>query len=311
EPELVSDLLRYFPQPLAERHRDALLRHRLRREIVATHVTNSTVNRVGPTFVLRMAEETTARATEVARAYTITRDAFQLRDAWSAIEALDNQVPAELQLAMIGEVDRLVDRSTLWLLRNARERLDVAQRVAEFGVGAAAVLGELETVLPAAERGGLAERTAGYRERGVPVELARFVAAIDSLGAVLDIVTLAAGRPFEPVDVARVYFALGARFRFDQLRAAAAALADTDPWQKKAVEAISQDLAAHQGAVTRAVLDHAADGHDPRTATEAWLAAHAARVEPADRTLAELAATTSFDFAMLLVANHQLRLLAG
>ncbi|HUO86404.1 MAG TPA: NAD-glutamate dehydrogenase, partial [Thermoanaerobaculia bacterium] len=47
EPELVSDLLRYFPQPLAERHRDALLRHRLRREIVATHVTNSTVNRVG------------------------------------------------------------------------------------------------------------------------------------------------------------------------------------------------------------------------------------------------------------------------
>jgi glutamate dehydrogenase len=311
EPELVGDLLRYFPAPLAERHREALLRHRLRREIVATHVTNSTVNRVGPTFVLRMSEETAATATEIARAYTITRDAFRLRGVWSAVEALDNLVPAALQVAMIREVDRLVDRSTLWLLRNARGRLDVAACVAEYGVGAAAVLGHLEQVLPPADGDELAARVDGYRGEGVPAELARFVAAIDVLGAVLDIVALADGRPAEPVDVARVYFLIGARFRFERLRAAAAAIADSDPWHKAAAEAVSQDLAAHHAAIARAVLDHAGDGLDPAAASEAWLAANAARVEPADRTLGELeAASSAVDFAMLTVANHQLRLLA-
>jgi glutamate dehydrogenase len=287
-----------------------LLRHRLRREIIATHVTNSTVNRVGPTFVLRMAEESAASATEIARAYTITRDAFRLRDVWEEIERLDNRVPAELQIAMIREVDRLLDRATLWLLRNARDRLEVAGRVAEYGVGAAAVLGELETVLPEAERSALEERIGDYRAEGVPAELARFVAAIDVLGAVLDIVTLADGRAAGPVDVARIYFLLGARFRFETLRASALAISDSDPWQKAAAEALSQDLAAHHAAITRAVLDHAADGRDAESATDGWLAANAARVEPADRTLADLAAASSVDYAMLTVANHQLRLLA-
>jgi glutamate dehydrogenase len=311
EPELEADLLRYFPKPLAEHHGEALLRHRLRREIIATHVTNSTVNRVGPTFVLRMAEETAATATEIARAYTITRDAFRLRDVWEEIERLDNRVPAELQIAMIREVDRLVDRATLWLLRNARDRLEVAGRVAEYGVGAAALLGELEAVLPEAERAELKGRVAVYRAEGVPAALARFVAATGVLGAVLDIVTLAEGRQDGPVDVARVYFLLGARFRFDTLRASALAISDSDPWQKAAAEALSQDLAAHHAAITRAVLDHAGDGRDPQSATAGWLAANASRVEPADRTLADLASASSVDYAMLTVANHQLRLLAA
>ncbi|RUQ58549.1 hypothetical protein EJ913_31355, partial [Azospirillum doebereinerae] len=51
DPAMAEDLLRYFPQALREGQRDAIGRHRLRREIVATQVTNSLVNRVGPTFV--------------------------------------------------------------------------------------------------------------------------------------------------------------------------------------------------------------------------------------------------------------------
>ncbi|HEX2162559.1 MAG TPA: NAD-glutamate dehydrogenase domain-containing protein, partial [Thermoanaerobaculia bacterium] len=311
EPELVADLLRYFPEPLREGYREALLAHRLRREIVATHVTNSTVNRVGPTFVRRMVEETGARPTDVARAYTIARDAFRLREVWSGIEALDNRVPAALQIAMIGEVDRLVDRATLWLLRDSGGRLDVARRVAEYGDAAAAVLAGLDDLLPPAERAELGSRIAVYRGQGVPAEVARFVAAIDVLGAVLDVVRLTQGRAVGAADVARVYFLVGSRLRLDRLRTAADAIADADAWHKAAAAALAQDLAAHQGAITRAVLDHAGDDGDPRAATEAWLARHAARVEPVDRTLSEIEAAAATDFAMLMVANHQLRLLAA
>jgi glutamate dehydrogenase len=311
DPELVGDLLLYFPGPLRERHRDAILRHRLRREIIATHVTNSTVNRVGPTFVTRMSEETGARATEIARAYTITRDAYRLRGVWSGIEALDNRVPAGLQIRMILEVDRLLHRSTVWLLRNALGRLDVARRVEEYGEGAAAVLTALETVLPADELAGWSARLEELQGEGVPGALSRFVASVDVLGAVPDIVTIAAGRPAGVEDVARVYFLLGHRFRFDWLRETAQRVADADPWHKAAAEALSQDLAAHQGAITRAVLDYSRDGHTAGDVADAWLAAHPSRVEPVDRLLAELAAAATVDFAMLTVANHQLRLLAG
>ena len=41
--------------------------HRLRRELIATYVTNSLVNRAGITFAFRLAEETAAPAADIAK----------------------------------------------------------------------------------------------------------------------------------------------------------------------------------------------------------------------------------------------------
>ena len=62
DPYLSQELERYFPQAVRTRFARAISRHRLRREIIATATTNSLVNRMGPTFVIRAQEETGARA---------------------------------------------------------------------------------------------------------------------------------------------------------------------------------------------------------------------------------------------------------
>ena len=45
-----------------------------------------------------MMAETGAEPADVARAYTVVRESFDLRSLWARIEALDNRVPAEVQL---------------------------------------------------------------------------------------------------------------------------------------------------------------------------------------------------------------------
>ena len=55
---LAGDLARYFPELIRDKFADQISSHRLRREIVATYVTNSLVNRVGATFVHKLAEQT-------------------------------------------------------------------------------------------------------------------------------------------------------------------------------------------------------------------------------------------------------------
>src|SRR3712207_554077 len=70
DPYLSSELERYFPTPLRERFRDRMEEHRLRREITATQVANSMVNRCGTSFAFRLEEETGAHPPEIARAYT-------------------------------------------------------------------------------------------------------------------------------------------------------------------------------------------------------------------------------------------------
>jgi glutamate dehydrogenase len=102
DPYLSRDLARYFPAPLPERFPDQMQQHRLRREIIATHVTNSVVDRAGSTFTFRMQQDTGARASDIARAYAVAREVFGMRTFWADVEALDHDIAAESQVAIGG-----------------------------------------------------------------------------------------------------------------------------------------------------------------------------------------------------------------
>ena len=99
DPWVATALARYFPEAVRTRFAPYMARHPLRREIIATHVTNSMVNRVGATFVHRIAEATGASAPEVVRAYLLAREVFDFVPVWDDIETLDNSVPDALGAA--------------------------------------------------------------------------------------------------------------------------------------------------------------------------------------------------------------------
>src|SRR5262249_16708718 len=97
DPYLEHDLERYFPRPLPGLYADAMRSHRLRREIVCTVVANQLVDRAGTTFAFRLTEETGASCAELARAYAVAREVFDMRAFWSEVEGLDNRVAAAKQ----------------------------------------------------------------------------------------------------------------------------------------------------------------------------------------------------------------------
>jgi len=106
DPYVAPVLTGYFPKVLRERYANAMARHPLKREIIATVVANSMINHVGIVFVHRMCEETGANAQEVVRAYILVRDIFDFPALWADIERLDGKVPVQLQNAML--IDALV-----------------------------------------------------------------------------------------------------------------------------------------------------------------------------------------------------------
>ena len=152
DPALTAELAGYFPAPLPTRYADRLAAHQLRREIVATRVTNGVVDRAGSTFVFRLQEDTGASAADIARAYAVARDVFDMRGFWAEVEALDLEVDASTQIAMLLEARRLVERATRWLLRSRPRPLDIGAEIERFAPGAAAVADALPGVLVSAER---------------------------------------------------------------------------------------------------------------------------------------------------------------
>ncbi|HKI63024.1 MAG TPA: NAD-glutamate dehydrogenase, partial [Burkholderiales bacterium] len=307
EPTIAGALERYFPLPLRERYRHHIQAHPLRREIIATYVTNSMLNRVGSTFVHRMREETGADSAEVVRAYMVAREAYGMVTYWQGTEALDVKVPDRKQGGMLLESGRLIVRATLWLLRNRRHLADVAAAIAHFRPGIEALAALLPEVLSAPEREAYDKTRADFDSAGVPAALAAQVAGFDALAAAPDLVEVgeALGRGIE--DVAVAYFALGGRLEFPWLRARVAGLAADSHWQALAKAALRDDLASMQRQLTADALRGAAGEGDAAQVIGAWEESNRPLLERFRQVLADLRAQGTLDLAMASVAMRELR----
>jgi glutamate dehydrogenase len=311
EPAVVDDLLRYFPTPIREQYHDSVMRHRLRREIVATVVTNSIVNRTGATFVHDMMERSGATPAMIARAYFVARAVFGLRATWEAIEHLDNKVPAAAQYGMLRATQRLLERAVLWFLRQGATGLDVAAEIDRYGAGLTALEETLDAALEPARRAELAAAAQALVGDGVPDALAQRIVRLGDLASGLDIVRIATRAKAPVAGIARLYFGIGARLGLDWLRGAAARVKAETPWQKLAVAATIEDLLALQAELTARAMRAAGKLENVEKLAEEWLRQHKAGLARFDAVLAELRAAPVPEIAGLTVASRELRALTG
>jgi len=300
DPWIGSALQRYFPAALKTEFGTYIPRHPLRREIIATHVLNSMVNRVGSTFVHQLGELTGAAAPEVVRAYLLTREVFGSVELWQRIEALDNKVADSVQSEMIAEWHRLIARATTWFLRSKRLQEPLEQAAQRLLPAIAFLHTRLEP--EAAD----SARAAAWVQAGVPRDLAQRVAAADRLFSALDIAQIAdAGH--SPLDAtSEVHFGIGERLGLEKFRQQIELLPAETHWQSLAKVALADDLADLQ----RSIALDAVSRHPAGPAADklsSWEARNPAAFSRARRLVAELADAASPDLAMLSVALRELR----
>ncbi len=309
DPKMAEDLQRYFPRLLRNRHGEAIDRHRLRREIIATSITNNMINRAGISFVRDMAEKTGLASSEITRSYIIVREAFDLRPLWRDIQSLDNQVPAASQTDMLADTVRLLEHTVAWFLGQGTQPLDTTAVCLAYKPGIKAVADNLDQVLAPDAFAALHRRIGELTRVGVPEDLAVRVAALPMLAQALDITQIARLKTCDVTAVATLYFSLGYRFGMEWLRERAAWIRSDTPWHKQAVAAIVDDLYAHQTQLCLHVLEGADSALLPEEVIATWTDSRRAVVDRAVQLLNDLRLASSVDLAMLAVANRHMRAL--
>ncbi|MEO6235327.1 MAG: NAD-glutamate dehydrogenase domain-containing protein [Thermomonas sp.] len=307
DPWVATALSRYFPRALRERYSVYMTRHPLKREIIATHVTNSTINRIGSTLVHRLMETTGAKADEIVRAYLLTREIFGFVPMWQSIEALDNAVDDAVQSALLIDSSNLLERGTTWFLRSRRLTDDMAATIELFTPRAEALATQLPDLLDPADKARVDEAVAAYVAQGVPQEVAARVVALPTLYSTLDIVE-AADAAHRPVElVAQIYFDLSTRLGVPWLRDKLAALPADQHWKRLAKAAMQDDLSALQRSIASEVLMGGADMDKAQPLIAAWRDRNSRAIERQAQLLTELRAAPAVDAAMLSVALREMR----
>ena len=309
EPFVVNELRAYFPSALRERYAELMPAHRLAREIVGTVVANEMVNRCGISFAFRLREETGADDADIARAYLVAREVFGVGRTWDAIEAIDNAVEADVQVSMLLETRKLVERAARWLLRNRPRPLDIDRDIGHFADGVTTLRRALQKVVAGERRAAMVAAAARLVQSGVPEDLALEVASGNDLVSALDVAEVARSAAIPVEEAAQVYFALGERLDLHWLRDRIAALPRDNRWQALSRAALRDDLYAQLSALALDSLRLDLDGVAPGERVDAWLEQNSIPVARCRQILADLESAGPTDFTMLSVAMGEIRTL--
>jgi glutamate dehydrogenase len=293
DPYLGRELGRYFPKEMSERYPDALHAHRLRREIIATQLTNSMINRGGATLIVRIADQTGATAASIAAAFAAVRNSYDLVGLNGEIDLLDNKVTGEIQLSLYAAVqDLLLDR-LVWFLRNVDLKQGLDTIVAHFRDGIAQVEAALGGALSKQAAAARDAKVAELARERVPEALAHRIANLAVLKAAPDIVQVA-DRAKKPIaEVTATYFATEAFFQLDRVAGAVPGIVVSDYFDRLALDRALDSIGDAERRLTAAMVGNGQnlEGLAGAGAVEEWVKPRQAEVERIRAAIHEIAGT--------------------
>ena len=270
DPLMDEELLAAFPQAMADAHRDAILSHQLRNEIVATKVANRLVNRMGLIHPFELAEEEGVGMADVAEAFVVAEKLFELPALWARIDS--EPMPEAVRIGLYGEVALELRAHMADLIRNAVADRSLARCVAELSPGIALLDRQSDRLIRPAGREAADAFQRRLEDQGTPTDLARAIVHLAEVDGAVGIVSLATRTGTDPAALTTAFGALGQATGLDWAQGAAMTMAPVDPWERLLVAGLARDFQQMR-------LDTIARlGGEAEAAANGWLARNDARV---------------------------------
>ncbi len=246
DPAFEKLLVTYFPKELAK-YEQARKRHRLRREIIATRLSNRIVNMTGASFAIQKRDAESIDAGQVSQAFEAAFSAFHLDELVERINSLDGKIPASAQTLMMVET-----AANLRMLASAfasdpeLRRGSVAASLARYHDAIAEIRAILPTALSPLVAGRVEGRAEAYRGAGAPAEIAHDVALVRALASARETVDIASQTGWPLKATLFVQHQVGELLGLDRMRAAARDLQPRDQWDQLALQRVADDLPRRQ-----------------------------------------------------------------
>ena len=303
---LIVDPQRYFPAILRRRYSDIIPGHRLSRQILATLIANDLVNRMGPSFVQRVQDDTGANIVTIARAYTIARDICRAGNLFKTIESLDTQIPADAQMSMMFEVSRSLRHACYWLIEQFGDNLQIEKSVKRLKDRLTSVYARPSATMSPNARIRHESAAAEYISMGVSESLADRMSALLLTRVALDIADLSYVCKRDVGETAKLYALFNQHLGMFWLHSGAEDLKVKGRWQAMARSNLREEFYRLRRAMAEPIL--ASRSKKPVSVRlDRWLADNEESITRFRGMIEEMKLRGAFDFATLSVAAQELR----
>jgi glutamate dehydrogenase len=289
---------------MQERQGDAIVKHRLRRQIIATKIANRFVNRLGITALFTLTEEEGASFGQAAASFVAAERLFDMGSLWRELDTIE--LPEKVRLELFEQASEGLQFHIADLMRSSMGSTKIAEMVETLRPG----LDQLSAVLQDLLRDEASVQAAAQRSRliaiGAPEHLVRKIVQLYELNGAIGIVALAQRLGRDPIQLTRAYTKLGEALGLDWAQAAANRYTARDQWERLLTANLARDFEQ-----LRLEFLERREGDDPKAAVDRWVVTQGARIDQFRRTV-DRARTSSVTTApMLAQIATQARVLLG
>jgi glutamate dehydrogenase len=292
DPTLIPELCAAFPEAMQKRHGDAILAHRLKKEIIATKVANRFVNRLGIVAPFSLTEEEGASFGQAAAAFLAAERLFRMGALWTAID--EAEVPEEVRLALFDQASIGLQLHIADLLRCTAQDRTPGELFDMLQPGLAKLEAMVEDLLRPEAKAEAGSLRAQLDEMKAPREIADRIIRLFELNGAIGLAVLGQKLKVDEVLLTRAYTKLGEALGLDWAQNAANHFHARDQWERLLTAGLARDFEQ----LRLEFLDRR-KGDDPKVIVDKWVASQGPRIEQFRRTV-DRARTASVTTAPML-----------
>ena len=305
EKYLEAEIDHYFPSLMIQKYQKQIRKHRLRREIIATQVTNDLIGTMGCSFHLRMVELTGKSIHAICCAYIAAREILENRQVNEKIQQLDNKVDARLQMKCLDYTAETLESSVVWILNNLPSPIKIDQIVKQFKKSVMLLMDNIEDISTASMTAQFEEIHTSLSKQKIPVPLAKQLGKRKVLSNGLDIVEIAeqTGKPISQTGA--VYFGVAENLGIEWLENNISNLNADNIWHQRASFSLANELRSHHSRIVTRVLS-SKSGKSAMQQLESWCQTSKTSIKSMNEKIGLLKQEQKVDFSMLSVLVSEL-----
>lgn len=306
DPYFITALESAFPSLLTRLYVHSMEHHRLRREIIATQLSNQIVNSVGITFVYRLQTETGASVAEIVRAYTVAANAYGSDQLQKLIDSLNFKVSIKMQYELLHHIRQLLNLATRWFLRGKRMKGDMKKTIDHYAKSIEHLEGIVSTLMIGVTKEYMDNIINHFVNAGLQKEVAQRIATARAMYTALNIIEVATQNKLDLVKTAQIYFDVGGKFNLVWFRDQIANDSREGHWNTMARLALRDELDSLQKKLSIVILQNHKKESSPHKMISLWLGQNHLVQKRWEILLELLHSSTNIDYTMFFIALREL-----
>ncbi|MCH9753925.1 MAG: NAD-glutamate dehydrogenase [Alphaproteobacteria bacterium] len=293
-------LLAYFPTKMRDKFKDYIINHQLKKEIISAIVSNNIIDHVGPYFFHSAQEYTGLNGCDIARAYSVVWEVFEIEKLWQEIEKVSQY---SIKIELFCEVRMFLQRAIFWFLRNKPQPLNVSDVIEKFKTGVAKLFDKAEGLFVGSTKNNYEDRNHYFSCQKVSKSIASKVSCLSPMHSAMDIVEVANKTDLSFIDVGKIYFDLGEKLHYNWLHTKSDQLSQDGYWERMLIKALKDDIYDQQREVTLKVAKISAPNIKAKISK--WLQRNNREVLVFSEFIKSIQCLEDIDSAKLIVATKQ------